>query len=145
MTSRHDATSIHPAFNYTCPNTSLSSTTILLFWGLSLYHLAHSEGCFVPLGIERICQIHFSLCLEEGRTRICSLSQQHCLSWQVWQLCDKDCPHSCSVSSSSNVVLMHLHPVLLFSAHQSSWTHIPQLLDFQGIPVNGFWVYSCSR
>ena len=30
MTSRHDATSIHMAFNYTCPNTTLSSTTILL-------------------------------------------------------------------------------------------------------------------
>lgn len=30
MTSRHDVAGIHMAFNSTCPNTSLSSTTVLL-------------------------------------------------------------------------------------------------------------------
>lgn len=63
MTSRHDVTRIHMALNYTCPNISLSSTAVLLG---PLYHLAHSEGCFVPLGIKEMGQISFSLCLGGG-------------------------------------------------------------------------------
>lgn len=115
MISGRDVTSIHMTFNYTCSNTSLSSTTILL--GLLSVPFTSQRKRLCSFRHAGACQRSFSLCLGGGED---THLQPVLVAWQVC-----DCPHSCSVSSSSLVFFMPLCPVQLSSAHQSSWTHAP--------------------
>lgn len=115
------------------------------FWGLSLYHLAHSGGCFAPLGIEGICQIPFSLYLGGGEDAYLQLvsAARHAVAGTagLWQGRPTQllvflffrCGFGTSASSPT-----FLSPSIFLDAHPLA----PWLSEHSS---HGFWVYSCLR